>query len=264
MALRNQPYIPLYVQDFLTDEKLIECSAESTGVYIRLICILHKSEEYGKFLLKQKDKQDNKPITNFALKLMKQMPYTQNTIEQSLIELITEGVITLDGDILYQKRMVKDNEISIKRSECGQKGGKKTQFASKFAKAKTKANSEYENEDVNENVNKDKKEKVRKTFQIPTIEEIKAYCLERKNKIDAQYFIDYQTARDWRVKGGEKIKDWKAVIRTWEKNNFNTGANNGTSTSFKANSYRGNNNDRQLDAGTAETIERIAENLRTK
>ncbi len=54
MALRNQPYFPLYVQDFLTDEKLAECSAESTGVYIRLMCILHKSEEYGCILLKTK------------------------------------------------------------------------------------------------------------------------------------------------------------------------------------------------------------------
>jgi len=47
MALRDQPYLPLYVQDFLTDEKLMECSAETTGVYIRLLCILHKQKEYG-------------------------------------------------------------------------------------------------------------------------------------------------------------------------------------------------------------------------
>ena len=44
MALRDQPYIPLYVQDFMTDEKLSECSAESTGVYIRVMCIMHKSQ----------------------------------------------------------------------------------------------------------------------------------------------------------------------------------------------------------------------------
>jgi len=159
MALRNQPYIPLYVQDFLTDEKLIECSAESTGVYIRLICILHKSEEYGKILLKQKDKQDSKQIKNFALKLLKQMPYTLELIEKSLNELINEGVLLIEGDYLYQKRMVRDNDISLKRSESGKKGGEKTQFASKFAKAKIKAkrkaNYENENEDINEDINKD-------------------------------------------------------------------------------------------------------------
>ncbi len=72
-----------------------------------------------------------------------------------------------------------------------------------------------------ENKNKNKKEREnRGIFQIPTLQEISDYCLERKNKINAQYFLDYQTARDWKLKGGQKIKDWKAVIRTWEKNDF--------------------------------------------
>ena len=158
MALRNQPYFPLYVQDFLTDEKLIECSAESTGVYIRLLCILHKSEEYGKILLKQKDKQTLKPVKNFAEKLLKQMPYTIEIITKSLQELIDEGVILIEGDILYQKRMVRDNEISVKRAESGKKGGEKTWFANKFAKAKKEAiiENENENENTNEDVNKNK------------------------------------------------------------------------------------------------------------
>ena len=48
MALRDQPYIPLYVQDFMTDEKLNECSAATTEVYIRLMCVMHKSEKIGR------------------------------------------------------------------------------------------------------------------------------------------------------------------------------------------------------------------------
>ena len=151
MALRNQPYIPLYVQDFLTDEKLMECSASSTGVYIRIMCILHKQKEYGVFLLKQKYKQSDKQIFNFASHLAKYLPYNENEIYESLIELVNEGVLNIDGDKLYQKRMIKDNDISIKRAESGSKGGKKTQFA----KAKPKANTE--NEDVI--INKDKEKK---------------------------------------------------------------------------------------------------------
>jgi len=57
MALRDQPYLPLYVQDYLTDEKLNECSPATQGVYIKLLCVLHKMEEYGTILLKQKRKQ---------------------------------------------------------------------------------------------------------------------------------------------------------------------------------------------------------------
>ena len=158
MALREQPYLPLYVQDFLSDEKLAECSAESTGVYIRLMCILHKNEEYGCILLKQKDKQNESNILNFALKLAKQMPYDVSTIERSLTELIEEKVLIIEEDLLYQKRMRKDGILSDKRSKAGSKGAKKkgaNTFASDFAiannEAKVQANSENE-VDINNNL----------------------------------------------------------------------------------------------------------------
>lgn len=146
MPLRNQPYLPLYVQDFLTDEKLIECSAQATGVYIRLMCIMHKSEEYGTILLKQKDKQSDKQIENFAYKVAKQMPYFPKVVMDCLEELISENVLHIDGDYLIQRRMVKDNNISEIRSNAGKKGGEKTQFAKAKSEAKGKANTEYENE----------------------------------------------------------------------------------------------------------------------
>lgn len=155
MALRDQPYLPLYVQDFLTDEKLAECSAMATGVYIRLMCIMHKSEQYGTILLKQKDKQSTEQIKNFASKIAKQMPFSESEVFNGLSELILENVVFIDGDFLKQKRMIKDCEISTLRSKSGSQGGTKTQqknkeFAkakiTKSAKAKTQANSENENE----------------------------------------------------------------------------------------------------------------------
>lgn len=145
MALRDQPYLPLYVQDFLTDEKLNECSASATGVYIRLMCIMHKSREYGAVLLKQNSKQNKNFASLFACKLVKHMPYDAQTIEQALEELLKEDVLVIEGDKLTQPRMVKDNNISLIRAEAGSKGGKTTQFA----KAKVEANSEYENENEN-------------------------------------------------------------------------------------------------------------------
>lgn len=149
MALRDQPYIPLYVMDFATDEKLANCSAESTGVYIRLMCILHKMEEYGVIELRDKEKQSENNIHNFAAKLVRQMPYEVACIERSLRELIEEGVITLEGDRLYQKRMVKDGEISLKRSKAGSKGGKTTQgsYSEKELESSETTASEVEADD---------------------------------------------------------------------------------------------------------------------
>ncbi len=150
MALRDQPYIPLYVQDLLTDEKLMECSASTHGVYFRLICILHKQEEYGVILLKQKDKQNIKQEINFAIKIAKFLPFDLLTVQSAIEELLLEQVLHLDGDRLIQKRMKKDGLISDERSKAGGKGGKKTQSKNKkFAKAKIEANSEYENDNEN-------------------------------------------------------------------------------------------------------------------
>jgi hypothetical protein len=158
MALRNQPYLPLYVQDFLTDEKLAYCSASATGVYIRIMCLMHKSERYGTILLKENFKRSENLVNCFALQLSRQLPYDLNTIEDAILELITEDVLYFDGDFMIQKRMVKDSEISELRKSAGKLGGKKTQdkiknFDSDFALAKLEANTENENE--NESVVKD-------------------------------------------------------------------------------------------------------------
>lgn len=155
MALRDQPYLPLYVQDVLTDEKLVECSADSIGVYVFIMCVMHKSKDYGTILLKQKDKQTPIQSSNFALKLVKHLPFTMEQIEKAIEELVEEEVLNIDGDILIQKRMVKDNAVSIARSKAGKKGGDKTQKNKKFAKANGEANSEYENKDeiINEVLN---------------------------------------------------------------------------------------------------------------
>ena len=65
MALRDQPYLPLYVLDFLVDEKLAYCSAESTGVYIRLMCILHMLKQMAT-VTKKVEKPDTLALSSDA------------------------------------------------------------------------------------------------------------------------------------------------------------------------------------------------------
>lgn len=59
----------------------------------------------------------------------------------------------------------------------------------------------------------------RPRFAPPDVSEVEAYCSERKNGIDPAAFIDYYTARDWKLNGGQPMKDWKAAVRTWERRN---------------------------------------------
>ena len=56
-----------------------------------------------------------------------------------------------------------------------------------------------------------------KRFCPPTLDEVKAYCLERNNTVDAEKFFDYYTANGWVQGKGKPIKDWKACVRTWER-----------------------------------------------
>lgn len=59
----------------------------------------------------------------------------------------------------------------------------------------------------------------RARFVPPTLEEVRAYCDERQNSVDAEKFIDYYTSNGWQV-GKNKMRDWKAAVRTWERNGY--------------------------------------------
>ena len=54
-------------------------------------------------------------------------------------------------------------------------------------------------------------------FTPPDVVEVQAYCCERGNNVDAQAFVDFYSSKGWMV-GKNKMKDWKAAVRTWERN----------------------------------------------
>ena len=57
----------------------------------------------------------------------------------------------------------------------------------------------------------------RKRFEKPTLSQITQYCLERNNNVNAEQFYDYYESNGWKV-GKNAMKDWKACVRTWERN----------------------------------------------
>ena len=67
-------------------------------------------------------------------------------------------------------------------------------------------------------IDKEKSSEVKKgaaKFTPPSVNEIEKYCQERNNNIDAEQFYNFYQAKGWYV-GKNKMKDWKAAIRTWE------------------------------------------------
>lgn len=67
------------------------------------------------------------------------------------------------------------------------------------------------------------------SFVKPTIIDIKEYCKERKNNVDAETFFDFYESKDWLI-GKNKMKDWKACVRTWEKSRNNKNNTNDRTT----------------------------------
>ena len=56
----------------------------------------------------------------------------------------------------------------------------------------------------------------RARFVPPSVDEVDAYCRERRSDVDPQRFVDYYTANGWTQGKGKPIKDWRAAVRTWE------------------------------------------------
>ena len=77
--------------------------------------------------------------------------------------------------------------------------------------------SNLSKEEIDTDTDKDTKRETEKRprFSPPCVDDVKAYCDERNNGIDAQTFVDFYTAKGWKV-GKEPMKDWKACVRTWE------------------------------------------------
>lgn len=157
MALTDQPYLPLYVDDWANNNKLKLCSPGAHGLLISIMCILHKEETYGRLLLKQRFKQTDNQKRNFALQVAKLSAFDFAEIEPFFYELIEEEVIKIEGDFLINERMEHDGKISLARSKAGRSGGKATQeknnSSSKFAKAKEAATTVNESVNVNEDEN---------------------------------------------------------------------------------------------------------------
>ena len=116
--------------------------------------------------------------------------------------------------------------VNISPSSCkeiGKLDGEKVETKNNNRKLINNSNNKINKNNIGDNnapqsensVKSDKPK--RKKFVIPTVEDVQAYCDERGNNIDAQHFIDYYSARGWML-GKNHIKDWKACVRTWERN----------------------------------------------
>lgn len=185
------PYFKFYPGEYIAGDITL-CSMEAQGIFVNLL---------AHYWLKECAMS----LANAKQRFSK--------YETGLNELLKQNIIkeNSDGDIIINfldNQMNDFVDISSKRAAAGAKGGK--------AKAKQLLSKDMTKSGNIDKIRKDKK-RVNKVFIIPSIEEIKNYCQERGNTVNANKFFNFYESKGWMV-GKSKMKDWRAAVRTWEDN----------------------------------------------
>lgn len=119
------------------------------------------------------------------------------------------------------------DSISEKRKLAGKVGAERRWEQEKMANAilpmaKDGKNSKcHQDKDKDEDKDEDKDKNNISPSIIPpkgippTLEAVREYCKERRNSVDPEKFYDFYASKGWMV-GKNKMKDWKAAVRTWE------------------------------------------------
>ena len=166
---------------------------------------------------------------SFSIKgLVKQTGATEYTVKRLLKELQSEGYIVLtrhtdkNGKVTSWSWNIYESGKTVQKSNLPQveitTSGKSQKVAKPDSGFTTcgeidSIQSTNNNKVLNKQSTKDNK--VLGRFVAPTVEEVKAYCLERGNSVNPDQFVDFYTSKGWKV-GKNPMKDWKAAVRTWE------------------------------------------------
>jgi len=134
-------------------------------------------------------------------------------------------ILTFESGVVVIKHWLIHNQIRMDRYNETQYIDEKNTLQIKDNKSYTEIRQPNGNQLVTQvSIGKVRLGKVRldntveKKFKVPTIEEIKNYCDERKNDVVPNKFFNFYESKGWMV-GKNKMKDWKASVRTWENNN---------------------------------------------
>ena len=188
-----------------------------------------------------------------ALRFSKEIPYTEkmlsavletdeNVVHNGLNLLMSLGLVELWDDGTYFLPKVADMTISRadndganrKRAYDERKRQEKnTDSNDTVTQSVTKSNAnvtqfvtngneilDIRYKSIDNTKEKPSKKKSASTFVPPTVESVNDYCRERGNDIDAEEFVDFYQSKGWMV-GKNKMKDWKACVRTWERSHKN-------------------------------------------
>ena len=182
-------------------------------IWVKLLCLAGEINDSGMVYFTREI-----PYTDQMLSQQFNRPIA--TVQIALQTFVRFGMIELIDDILHISNWEKYQNIDGMEKIREQNRTRQARF-----KEKQKLISGNVTDNVTDNVtvthgnatDRNKNKNIyRGTFSPPTVEEVRAYCIERKNCVDPEAFMDYYTSNGWMV-GKNHMKDWKAAVRTWER-----------------------------------------------
>ena len=213
--------------DIFDDEKilLLESMPEADGlivIWFKLLCLAGKQNNSGVFLLNDRIAYTEDMLATVFRRPVNTVRLALSVFEQyGMIEVIN-GVITIpkwdkhqsldayekrkERDRLYQQRKREEQRLLVRQS-ADESSDTSSDIGSvdKIRLEEDKIRLDKSNNNAHS---------VR--FKPPTVEEVAAYCQERGNNVDPQQFVDHYESNGW-MRGKNKIKDWRACVRTWER-----------------------------------------------
>ena len=219
------------VTNIFDDEKIkyietLPNGDETIVIWFRILCLAGKSNSGGLLMMTDRIAYTDEMLASIFQRDIKSIQLALNIFENlEMIERIDNKIYLTNWkkhqslDALEKKKIYDKEYQKKKRNE------------------KLIVNKSYDNrttivenritdieleldKDIEKDIYKDSVKKRVHKFTPPTLEEVSSYCLERKNTVNPQKFIDHYTSNGWMV-GRNKMKDWKASVRTWEKSNYN-------------------------------------------
>lgn len=160
--------------------------------------------------------------SEFADELALDLDEKPDDVRVTLLFLLQYGLCECSDNVHYFLPWVEANTgsetDSTQRVREYRERQKSLQCNATVTKVKRIGNAEKEKE-IDKEIEIDTKYK---RFTPPNVEEVKTYCNERGNNVDPQTFVDFYEAKGWMV-GSNRMKDWRACVRTWEKNRVDRG-----------------------------------------
>ena len=204
--MKNEGWVKMYRS--LTDNWLWEDKPFARGqAWIDLLFLANHSEQKT-FIDGNLEKIERGQIITSIRKLCDRWGWSNTKVRKFLKILESDSMVSIKNDT--KKTVITLVNYSVYQDFENEKTTQKRQ------QNDTETSQKHTNKNVKNDNNINNNNNI-KRFAPPDYEQVSRYCRQRNNGIDPEEFVDYYTAKDWMV-GKSKMKDWKAAVRNWERN----------------------------------------------